>query len=187
MTFFNTQLPEWAAGAIAWLSTGTNIASLIGIFAAIIKLGAAKKENRAITNMQIELLNGMLTKLSDTRDLVNTVHQASARMDDALKYFESAMTEQRESNAHLAMFVMECFNRSNLTAEAKAELQVIADRIFYNDNTKVIEALKTAKAESDAALTAGLAKIAQLEKELEEQRIKLATAQENVRETRKIS
>lgn len=180
------QLPAWASQLVGWLLTGTNIASLLGIIAAIIKIGSSSKANKAVTNTQIDLLNRMVDKLSDTKQLAQSVQDATKLMSDSLAYFEKALTDQRQANANLATFVMECFNRSNLSAEAKAELQIMADRIFYDDNTQVIEALKAAKLQADEAVEQGLSRIAELEAELEAERKKLSTAQESVKASRRL-
>lgn len=186
MTEVLLQLPEWAQGIIGWFLTGTNIASFFGVVAALFKINATRKDNSAITTTQIGLLNGMVDKLSDTKKLAEGVQCVSQQMGEAMRCFESAIAMQRDANANLAMFVMACFNESNLSAEAKAKLQVMADKIFYNDNTQVIEALKNAKASADAAVEEGLKRIDELTKELEEQKLKLAHAQENTKENRRV-
>lgn len=181
-----SELPNWVQSLIMWLSTGSNIAALFGIIAALIKLGAANKESKSVTNLQINLLQQMITKLSDTRELASAVQSVSAQVSDALSYFEKGLAEQQQANANLATFIMECFSRSNLSDETKAELKIMADKIFYNDNMAVIEKLKQAKLEADAAVAAGAAHIAELEMELAEQKQKLITAQENVRANRRL-
>ena len=186
MTEVLTQLPEWAQAVIGWFLTGTNIASFFGIIAALVKIGGNRKANTAVTTTQIGLLNTMVEKLSDTKQLATNVQTVSEQITTTLVCFQDAITMQREANANLAAFVMACFNESNLSAEAKAKLQVMADKIFYNDNTQVIEALKTAKAKADAAVAEGILRIEQLEKELEAERRKLEVAQENVKENRRV-
>jgi hypothetical protein len=181
-----TNLPVWAQEIITWFLTGTNIASFFGIIAALVKIGGNRKSNTAITTTQIGLLNTMIDKLSDTKQLAENVQSVSSQIANALTVFQDAITMQREANANLATFVMACFNESNLSQEAKAKLQVMADKIFYNDNTQVIEALKTAKANADAAVAEGLLKIDQLQKELEAERQKLTLAQENTKENRRV-
>ena len=186
MNFLMFQIPSWAQAVFTWVLTGTNIVSLLGIIAAIYKIGATRKSNESINTTQVNLLTTMTAKLSDTRDLAVQVQGVSEKVGSALLSFEQGLTMQREANANLAVFIMECFNRSNLSDEAKAELQLMADKIFYNDNTKVIDALKTAKQEADAALAQGLTRIAELEAELAEQKQKLSIAQENVKESRRV-
>lgn len=180
------ELPAWASEFITYLLTGTNIVSFLGIIAALIKIGNGRKESKTITTTQIGLLNGMLDKLSDTRVLAENVHKTSEQMATAITLFEESITAQRGANANLASFVMACFNESNLSAESKTKLQLMADKIFYNDNTKVLDALRAAKAESDKAVLDGLAKIDELTKELEEQKAKLVAAQENVKANRRL-
>lgn len=179
-------LPVWAQGFIAWISTGSNIVTLFGVITALIKLNSNNKQNKAITNTQISLLQTMIDKLSDTKNLAENVQVVSAKVSESLTYFEKALTEQRQTSANLAMFVMECFNKSNLSAEAKADLKVLADKIFYNDNTAVIDALKAAKLEADTMAAENAAKVIQLEAELEEQKAKLVKAQENVKASRRV-
>lgn len=186
MTEVLTRLPIWAQEIITWFLTGTNIASFFGIIAALVKIGGNHKSNAAITTTQIGLLNTMIEKLSDTKQLATQVQSVSEQIASALKAFQDSIIMQRDANANLAAFVMACFNESNLSADAKAKLQVMADKIFYNDNTQVIEALKTAKANADVAVAEGLLKIDQLQKELETERQKLTVAQENVKENRRV-
>ena len=186
MTETLLQLPEWAQVIIGWFLTGTNIASFFGVVAALVKISATRKDNVSITTTQIGLLNGMVDKLSDTKRLAENVQCVSKQMSDAVLVFENAVAMQREANASLAAFVMACFNESNLSTESKTKLQVMADKIFYNDNTQVIEALKNAKANADAAVADGLKRIDELTKELEEQKLKLAHAQENTKENRRV-
>ena len=186
MTEILTQLPNWAQQIIGWFLTGTNIASFFGVIATLIKIGGNRKVTASITNTQIGLLNTMVDKLSDTKQLATNVQNVSEQIATALTVFQEAISAQREANANLAAFVMACFNESNLSAESKAKLQVMADKIFYDDNTQVIEALKAAKAKADEAVTEGLLKIEELEKELEAERQKLVVAQENVKESRRV-
>lgn len=186
MTEILTQLPSWAQQIIGWFLTGTNIASFFGIIAALIKIGGNRKVTSSITNMQIGLLNTMVDKLSDTKQLATNVQSVSEQIAVALTVFKKSIDAQREANANLAAFVMACFNESNLSAESKAKLQVMADKIFYNDNTQVIEALTTAKAKADEAVADGLLKIEELEKKLEIEQQKLAVAQENIKENRRV-
>lgn len=186
MTEVLLQLPDWAQQIIGWFLTGTNVASFFGVIAALFKISASRKDSTAVTTTQIGLLNGMIDKLSDVRKLAEYVQKVTEQVGQGLTAFETAIAAQRESNVNLATFVMACFNESNLSAESKAKLQVMADKIFYNDNTQLIEALKTAKAKADEAVVEGLLKIEQLEKQLEEERQKLASAQENIKENRRV-
>lgn len=186
MSALLSELPAWAQELIAWLSTGTNLASLIGVFATLIKLAANSKESKSVTGIQIDLLQTMITKLSDTKDLASNVQAVSNQVSESLTYFEQAMTAQKQSNANLATFVMECFNKSNLSDETKNELKLIADKIFYDDNTAVINALKQAKAEADAAVMDMTIKIAQLQNELDAEKAKLIEAQENTKSSRRV-
>lgn len=179
-------LPDWAQAILAWLSTGSNIASLLAVIAALVKLGGIKSENRSITNMQIDLLNKMVGKLDDTSTLAGNVQSVSEQMAESLSFFENAISTQKQSNANLATFVMECFSRSNLRDEDKADLKILADKIFYDDNTQVIEALKQAKLAADNALSDCKAEIAQLKADLEAEKLKLQQAQENTKVNRRV-
>lgn len=186
MNVLLSELPLWVQELISWITTGSSITALIGIIAALIKLGAAGKESRSVTSVQVNLLQTMVTKLSDTKELATSVQQVASQVSESLVYFEKALASQRQSNANLANFIMECFNKSNLSDEAKADLKVMADKIFYDDNTAVIEALKVAKMEADAALVASAEQIAKLTAELESERARLEKAQENVKANRRL-
>ena len=48
-----SELPLWVQSLISWISTGSNIAALIGIIAALIKLGTAGKESKSVTTIQV--------------------------------------------------------------------------------------------------------------------------------------
>lgn len=180
------ELPAWAQSLLTWLLTGSNILTVLGVIAALFKINTNSKESKSVTTTQIGLLTTMTDKLADTRQLAGTVQTVSNQVSEALTFFEKALTQQRQSNAALATFVMECFNRSNLSDEAKTELQVMANKIFYDDNSAVIDALKQAKAEADSAVAAGLEQIARLEAELEAEKAKLVTAQENTKASRRV-
>lgn len=181
-----SELPVWVQDIIAWFSVGSNLVSLCGIFGAFIRLGAASKNSKAVTNVQIDLLQTMISKLSDTRNLAENVQTVSKQIGDCMTQFEQALIAQKQSNANLAAFVMECFNRSNLTDEAKSELRLMADKIFYDDNTALIDALKRAKAEADAAVIEGQKQIEQLEANLADEKEKLVKAQENTKANRRL-
>ena len=186
MNLLAIQLPASAAEFLGWLLTGTNIVTFLGIIAALIKIGNNRKINTNVTNAQIGLLTTMADKVGDIKELAVNVQNVSGQVTESLKFFEDAIAMQTQANANLATFVMECFNRSNLSTEAKAELQVLADKIFYNDNTKVIESLKVAKVNADNAVAAGLEQIKILEAQLAEANRKLELAQENVKENRRV-
>lgn len=186
MNTFISFLPVWAQEAFAWVLTGSNLVTILGLIAALFKISGIKKQNNSVSNTQIGLLQTMTDKLSDTRNLAGIVQSAVSEIGKAIEVVTSALDEQRTANANLAMFIMECFNKSNLSAEAKAELQVMADKIFFNDNSKVIEVLKDAKVKADAATADALLKIDELQKELEAERAKLALAQENVKTNRRV-
>lgn len=185
MTFL-AQLPAWAQDLVTWIMTGTNLATLLGMITTLFRLSAVRKENQSVTSVQIELLTKMTDKLSDTKDLASGVQQVSGQVSEALTLFEKSITLQKQSNANLAAFIMECFDRSNLNDEAKADLKIIADKLFYDDNTAVIEALKEAKLQADAAALQAAERVAELERELAEQKNKLSRAQENTRASRRV-
>ena len=180
------QLPESATKFLSWLLTGTNIITFLGIIAALIKISNNRKITTSVTNAQIELLTTMADRVGDIKELAINVKAISEQGTQVLKFCEDTTALQMQSNANLAIFVMECFNRSNLSAEDKTELQILADKIFYNDNTKVIENLKIAKADADNAVAAGLEQIRNLEAKLFEANKKLDLAQENVKENRRL-
>lgn len=186
MNVLLSELPIWVKELIAWITTGTNIAGLAGIIAALIKLGTARKETKFVTDVQVNLLQIMVTKLSDIKSLSDNVQSVSGQVAESLAYFEKAIESQRQANANFANFMMECFNKSNLTDEAKADLKLMADKIFYNDNTALVDALKTANAQANAAVIEGNKKIAQLQSELEAEKAKLIQAQENVKSNRRL-
>lgn len=179
-------LPTWANEAIAWITTGSNIITVIGIIVAIIKLKTSSNEAKATTMAQINLLEVMTSKLSDTKDLSANVGAVLSRVTDALAYFEKAIDAQKQSNANLANFVMECFNKSNLTDEAKADLKIIADKIFYDDNNSLIDALKQAKLEAEREVIESKKKVEELETELAVKKEKLIQAQENIKTNRRV-
>lgn len=186
MNVIISQLPSWAQGALAWVLTGSNLVTIFGLITALFRLNSIKKQNKAVGNTQITLLTTMIEKLSDTKNLAMTVQGVSDQIGKALTAMETAMNEQRVANANLALFVMECFNKSNLSDEAKADLKIMADKIFFNDNSKLIEVLKKAKAEADSATTTARNEVERLTRELELEKAKLVTAQENVKENRRV-
>ena len=181
-----SELPLWVQSLISWISTGSNIAALIGIIAALIKLGTAGKESKSVTTIQVGLLQTMVDKLSDTKTLASGVQDVSSQVSNVLSQFEAALASQKQANANLATFVMECFNKSNLSDEAKSELKFIADKIFYDDNLAVIEALKQAKITADTATADAVKRVTELEAELAAEKEKLAIAQENVKSNRRL-
>lgn len=185
MEFF-TQLPPWLQEFFVWLSTGTNLATLVTAAVSIFKIGSLKNQNKNVGDAQINLLGKMTEKLADTKDLASLVDTAVSQTKDCLSVMQSAVEGQRLANANLALFVMECFNKSNLSDEAKAELRVMADKIFFEDNTKAIEALESINSAAETALTEARAKIAELTAQLEEEHNKLILAQENVKATRRV-
>ena len=179
-------LPAWASEAIAWITTSSNIITVISIIVAVIKLKTSSNEAKTTATAQINLLEIMTNKLSDTKDLSEKVGAVLSGVTDALACFEKAIDMQKQSNANLANFVMECFNKSNLTDEAKADLKIIADKIFYDDNNALIEALKQAKLEAELASVESEKMVEELKAELEIQKEKLAKAQENIKTNRRV-
>ena len=87
MNVLLSELPTWIQELITWITTGTNIAGLAGIIAALVKLSAVRKENRSITNIQVDLLQNMVTKLSDTKSLSDNVQNVSSQVTESLAYF----------------------------------------------------------------------------------------------------
>lgn len=186
MTQILSQLPPWVQELITWLFTGTNLISLAGVVTTLFKVGGMQSQNKALSGTQIELLQTMTAKLADTRNLADAVNAVLEQSKSALLSIKTAMEEQRLANANLAMFVMECFNKSNLTDEAKSELRVMADKIFFNDNTKALQALEEANVAATAELAEAKAKITELEEQVKTEHDKLVVAQENVKSSRRI-
>lgn len=186
MNTFISGLPTWAQEVVAWSMTGAGIITLIGIITALVKLRTARKESKAVNSTQVTLLETMVGKLSNTKDLAQNVCEMSQKVAESLTYFEKALNAQKQSNANLAVFIMECFNKSNLSAKAKTDLKVLADKIFYDDNAAVIDVLKQAKLDADTAAAASAREVEELKTELAKQTEKLAKAQENVKTNRRI-
>lgn len=181
-----TNLPEWAQSVIMWLSTGSNLATLIGLFSVLFKQSANNKHARILNNMQIDIMQKISDKLSDTRDLAGSVQGVLEQTKAMTSMFEAALTAQKDSNAKLATFVMECFNESNLTDEAKSRLRLLADKVFYDSNTQLIEALHKANTDTELALQETKEKLAETQAELEAEHSKLITAQENTKASRRV-
>lgn len=181
-----SELPVWVQSLLAWLGTGATLTAVAGIIAALIKLHAARKESKSVNTVQISLMQKMVDKLSDTKDLAEQVGSAVNKMSEALAYFEQVAIKQKQANTALANFVLECFNRSNLKPEAKAELQVLANQLFYDDNSAVIEELKNAKLAAETVAADAMNKVAELQQELEIEKQKLTIAQENVKASRRL-
>ena len=179
-------MPSWLNITIDWTLVCTVIINLIGIVAALIKLRSAGKQNAANSTAQINVLGMIADKLSDTRTLSENISVIVDVMKEYWSMFESSITIQRESNAKLAAFIMECFNMSNLSDENKAKLQVMCNKIFYDNNEEIIEALKNGKLALEQALLENKTRIEELEKALADKTEQLAKAQENVKENRRI-
>ena len=181
-----SQLPAWVQELFTWLFTGTNLATTVGVVVSLFKIGSLKSQSNNLGNAQIDLLSTMTAKLSDTRNLADSVNNVLEQCKTAFSAVKLAVEEQRIANANLAMFVMECFNKSNLSDEAKTELRVMADKIFFNDNTKALQTLEAENVAISGALVEAKTKITELTAQLEEERNKLIVAQENVKSTRRI-
>ena len=186
MIEFISSLPDWVQALIAWLSTGGNLVTMAGVITALIKLSTTGKQAKLLNKQQADFYDTLTTKLVDTKTLVSEVMTIGKQVGCAVKLIEESISAQKQSNANLAKFVMECFNKSNLTPEAKAELRIIADEIFYDNNTEVVEALKKAKVEADTVAENLQTRVIELENQLAEQKTKLAKAQENVRINRRV-
>lgn len=181
-----TNLPEWAQAVIMWLSTGSNLATLIGLISVLFKQSANNKHSKLLNNMQIDIMQKISDKLSDTRDLASSVQGVLEQTKNMTSMFEAAITAQKDSNAKLAAFVMECFNESNLSDEAKSRLHLFADKVFYDNNTQLIEALHEANAAAEIALTETRNKLEETQAELEAEHAKLVIAQENTKANRRV-
>ena len=180
------ELPNWAQYLVISVAAGILVLVLLISIITLVKVSKAESTSETLTTKEIELLGNMSDKLSDTKSLNSTVQSVSGKVSDSLELFEMALTLQKESNANLASFIMECFNKSNLTDEAKAELHLIADKIFYGDNSALVEALKQAKLQAENAVAAGKDELQKVKEQLAERTKQLARVQENTKSNRRI-
>ena len=185
MTFL-TNAPEWVQQLLTWITTGSGLAAICGVIGIIFQNKNSNKNQKGINQVQNALLQKIVDGLSVVKDALNQAQNISSVLDDAVAKLSAFTAAQEESNKKLAQFVMECFNRSNLSKEKKAELQLLADELFYSNSKELIATLEHAKADADAVVADYATKIAELEKQLEEEKAKCAIAQENIKSNRRV-
>lgn len=181
-TFGEFQLPEW-------LTFGTAITAVlnaVGFVVACMKLRASGKENNLRTTTQIGLLTTMSEKLSDTKKLSAIVSGTLEKTEEALVEMQKLQEAQKKFNLSVATYIMECFQASNLSDDKKLQLKVKYDQLFYDSNYDIIEVLKAEKLAAEEKLAQNEKDIADLQEQVEIEKRKLESVQNNVKKSRRI-
>ena len=181
-TLSEFQLPEWLT-----LSTAiAAVMNVVGFIVACMKLKASGKENGIRTLTQIDLLTKMSDKLSDTKQLSTIISNTLSKTEEALAEMQKLQEEQKKFNLSVATYIMECFQSSNLSDDKKLQLQVKYDQLFYDSNYDIIEVLKAEKLAAEEKLAQNEKDIAELQEQVETEKRKLESVQNNIKKSRRI-
>lgn len=184
MSILNT-LPVWFQEIYAWITPSLSLGSLAGSIFAIIKLFSNNKISTDIAEVQNAALVSMGNTVTNVKGALDKLSDLSNLLDNALKQFDAVLLAQNQANTNLASFVMACFEKSNLSAESKAELKALSDTLFHPD-LSLVDALKTANAKAVECIAEKTQEIENLEAALAEEKHKLQLAQETVRANRRV-
>lgn len=176
------QLPEW-------LSAGT-ASAMLGNIITLVVLIIKQRANRILANnlseRQISLLDTMVNKLSDSKNISNQLDEMNTSIIKLLASLEKGWKDQEMSNVNLALFLNECFQLSNLSDENKLTLKVKCEELFYNNNSSVIETLKSLQLTTEQLLMAKKAEVENLKNEVEKGKELLRNHQKPIKKTRRI-
>lgn len=141
-----------------WLLTG-GLGLLLTSVVTIIVMLIKQRINAKSDIMQRQVLNEstMSTLIAigaDIKQVLESIKILSNDLPAISEQLQKVVTTAATNNTNLANFVLECFSESNLSDEKKAKLKSLFEKTFFSDNEQLIDALKTAKANSDLALTA---------------------------------
>lgn len=164
---------------IDWLITG-GLSLLLTSTVTILVMLIKQKINSKSDIMQRKILNEstMTTLVGLGTDIGTLLTNATALADGltaVINIIQESTSTNKTSIVNLASFVLECFNESNLSDEKKTKLQTLFEKTFFTENAQLIEALKAAKANSDAALFAANKVIDTLQNKIEEQNAEIAS------------
>lgn len=173
----------------AWLLTGglsLILTSLVTILVMLIKQKIKEKsdilQRKVLNESTMSTLIGFGT---DIASLLKAVFEMSSQLQTVVDMLQTTVTKTELSGTNLATFVLECFSKSNLSDEKKAELRGLFEKTFFSNNDQLIESLKAAKISSEESLAAANKIITELRAKVEQQNTELAV-QQATRKVRRI-